>query len=153
MKSHLPPTPINPSGAASNPVPPELSHVAVLDGMPRQYAVVPYENTAYQYFAQKPLGGSTTLSGFLGSGGLLFTIEPAQPNFSFSSYLKGELGDRATDVEVGPFDAALTWADPDESGVRSHNLYWSDGAEEYSLIGVRTAAAIVNLGRTIACGG
>lgn len=25
-------------------------------------------------------------------------------------------------TQVGPYPAALTWADPDESGVRTHNL-------------------------------
>lgn len=65
--------------------------------------------------------------------------------------LKHELGDRVVEVEVGPYDAALVWADPLSNGVRPHHLSWSDGRMAHELIGVRSAEAIVDLVRDAVC--
>ena len=62
-----------------------------------------------------------------------------------------ELGDRATAVDVGRYSGALTWADPDASGLRTHNLYWFDGTYLMSLVAVRGPEDLVNMGRELAC--
>jgi hypothetical protein len=71
---------------------------------------------------------------------------------SFATYLTITFPARTTPVKVGSFDGALTWADPDANGVRTHNLYWSDGKFNYSLIVNRSADATLALGRGLVCG-
>ncbi|MBA2338070.1 MAG: hypothetical protein H0V96_10005 [Acidimicrobiia bacterium] len=45
----------------------------------------------------------------------------------------------------------VVWADPDPTGTRTHNLYWSDGAFNYALIAERSAEEILTLGRSLVC--
>lgn len=142
---------INPTGAESAPVPAKAKlAVSTIDGLERQFTVVGTNGAVYSYFLDRPLGAATR-SDFLAEGGVQVDQEPLTPDGPFAMYLLATLGDRAVPVKVGPFDGALTWADPDVKGNRSHNLYWSDGEYNYSLISNRSAAAVVNLGRTLVC--
>jgi hypothetical protein len=93
------------------------------------------------------------LSDFVRDGGIQVHREPMLDSTSFASHLLATLGDRAVPVEIGTHQGALVWADPDRYGSRTHNLYWSDGEHNYSLIAVLDAEEIVNLGRRLVCGG
>ena len=69
----------------------------------------------------------------------------------FAAYLLTTLGDRATPVYVGEHKGAMVWADPDSHGIRTHNLYWSDGTSNYAVIADLSAEATLNLGRVLVC--
>jgi hypothetical protein len=45
------------------------------------------------------------------------------------------VGDAATVIQVGPYDAALVHSSPFPGGFRTWNLYWSDSALDYAMIG------------------
>lgn len=65
--------------------------------------------------------------------------------------LLADFPDRAIPVQVGSLAGAMTWADPLANGVRTHNVYWSDGTYNYSLIANRSGAAALTLARGMAC--
>jgi hypothetical protein len=89
---------------------------------------------------------------FLANGGIVYERQPLADGESFAAYLLATRGERAIPVEVGSHRAALVWADPFPNGLRTHNLYWSDGTFNYSLIADRPAEALVTIGRGLVCG-
>jgi hypothetical protein len=151
MLSHLPPLPINPTSAEATAVPAAAIPGGSLDGLARQWATGASNGALYQYFGRNPLSPTTTVSEFFAAGGLEFDRDAAQENFSQVQYLLQELGDRAVPVEVGSFHGAITWSDPDENGIRTHNLYWGDGESEYSIHAVRAPEELVNIVRRLVC--
>jgi hypothetical protein len=120
----------------------------VLDGLSVQWAAF---GGSTLFFAESPVSGML-LSEFFASGGLQLYQEMVSDGVIFAEHLNSEIGDRATGVVIGAYNGALTWADPDLQGTRTHNLYWSDGIANYSLIGVREPAELINLGRFLECG-
>lgn len=120
-----------------------------IDGNARRYTIDSPNGSVYSYFLDRDTTGMM-LSEFVKSGGL--QLHQDLGNESFAAYLLKAFPDRAVPVKIGTFDGALTWADPDENGIRTHNLYWFDGTYNHALIGDRPAAALVNLGRQLACG-
>jgi hypothetical protein len=120
-----------------------------IDGLARQYTIDASNGSVYSYFLDADTANMMH-SDFVKLGGL--ELQQDASDQSFATYLLKELGERAVGVEVGSFDGALTWADPDENGIRTHNLYWFDGIYNYALIGDRSATDIVNLGRHLVCG-
>ncbi len=104
------------------------------------------------YYLDAPVG-SMLVSEFVDAGGVQFSKESV---FDESNSIAARLtraGDRGIAVDVGSHDGMLVWADPDQSGTRTHNLYWSDGAFDYALIADRGAEEILALGRTLVCSG
>lgn len=142
--------PINAEGRSSDPVPAGAQLTNSIDGRTRQYTLAGSNGAVYSYFLDRPLGKATP-SEFLAMGGIQVEQEPVTADGSFAAYLVATLGDRATAVKVGPFDGALTWAEPLANGIRSHNLYWSDGTYNYSVIADRPAEAILAIGRSMVC--
>jgi hypothetical protein len=142
--------PINPTGAQSGPALVRGTLPTTIDGLPLQWFSHSAAGT-FAYYWDLPIEPTTTVDTFGGSRGVEFQVVPRDGGSSFASMLLAEFGDRATPVEVGPFDGALTWHDPDVNGLRRHGLYWSDGQVHYSLIADRPAEEIVNLGRHFAC--
>lgn len=61
--------------------------------------------------------------------------------------------DRTTLVEVGPHRAALTWADPDERGVRQHHVLWTEGHHQVDVQAVRAPEDLVAAVREWTCAG
>lgn len=120
-----------------------------LDGLPLQLALT-NGDALYRYFLDGPIPKTMTPEQFWAAGGVQFERDPAQSD-DFAAFLLEELGERALPVEIGPYRGALTWADPTPSGVRTHNLYWSDAESSYALIAVRSPEAMVNLARGIVC--
>lgn len=142
---------LNPSGAGTPAIPTDaLVPSNTLDGLPLQWAAAGEADTLYRYFLDRPHSADLTISTFLAAGGVEFDRDPARGE-SFAAYLLASEGERAVAVDLGPYQAALTWADPLENGVRPHDLYWSDGMFNYGLIADRSAVALVNLARGMVC--
>ncbi|HET7685891.1 MAG TPA: hypothetical protein VFM19_05785 [Candidatus Limnocylindria bacterium] len=121
-----------------------------LDGLPLWWSVATESGEVYQYFAAQAVPDAVSTADFFGADGLLLERSPGADD-AFIQYLLTELGERAVPVNVGGYQGALTWADPLSNGVRTHNLYWFDGAHTYALVGDRPAEALINLGRNLAC--
>ena len=92
------------------------------------------------------------VSEFISGGGIQVHKEPVIDEAPFASYLLTTLGQRAVEVKVGDYQGALVWADPDSKGIRTHNLYWSDGEYNYALIADLSAQATLNMTRILVCG-
>jgi hypothetical protein len=123
-----------------------------IDGLSVQWSITGDDGSVSRYFLKEPLPPEIGYGDFYVAGGLTLLQAPIDP--AAGGYVEGllaELEDRATGVKVGSFDAALTWGDPLENGIRLHYLAWSDGSKNFTLIGDRSAARIVNLGRGLVC--
>jgi len=122
-----------------------------IDGQSLRWALVGEAGEVYRYFLSEPIPSQLTREEFMAKGGIEFDRDPVADGPSFAEYLIEVLGERAVRVAVADYTGALTWADPDINGLRTHNLYWSDGKYNYSLIADRSAAELVNLGRGLSC--
>lgn len=98
------------------------------------------------------LGPSTRPSQFLESGGILLN-RYASNGDSIADDLRADrdIGDRVSIVDVGPYRAAVTWADPDERGVRVHHVLWTEGYEEVDVYAVHEAELLVAATRQWVC--
>lgn len=121
----------------------------VIGGRARQHTLVIDTGAVYSYFLDRPLGGLTR-SEFIRLGGIELHQEPVN-DAPFFVHLLSVLGDRAVPVAIGSLAGAITWADPDANGVRTHNVYWSDGSHDFALIADESAAFAVSLARSIVC--
>jgi hypothetical protein len=148
--SHLPELPINPSGQELGAVPPD-ARVGSMDGLDLRWASVSGYGAVYQYFLDTDLGPTLTVPEFIAAAGIELDRDPMIDGESFASTLLSTLGDRALRVELGNHEAALVWADPESNGIRTHHLYWSDDAYNYSLIADRSPERLVTLGRELVC--
>lgn len=148
------PAPLNPAGDALSL--PTSSGVAPtsLGGLPLQFAIA-RETRLKLYYLGRPVDKLMTPDDFFSAGGLRLEHEPRLQDSQFETFAEDLLqtaGDRALPVEIGPYQGALVWADPTPtSDLRTHNVYWSDGVDEYALVGVAEPDAIVNIARSIAC--
>lgn len=149
--SFLPEVPINPSGKASLDAGDAAVPANALDNLSLQLVVGDESTLVGQYFLDRSIEPQMTTSSFLDAGGIQFARGLMPNQDSFASYLIATAGKRAVPIQIGKYQAALVWADPDINGVRSHNLYWADGAYEYQLIAVRPPEDLVNLGRSLVC--
>ena len=118
--------------------------------MPRQY-VITHGGSLYHYYLDRSLDVSMTPSTFAQVGGVQFEREQRTDKTDFATQVARESGDRAVPVDVGPYRGVITWADPASNGVRTHNLYWSDGTFEYALIADRSAEVLVTAARAFVC--
>ncbi|MBA2338522.1 MAG: hypothetical protein H0V96_12350 [Acidimicrobiia bacterium] len=107
------------------------------------------EAAYYVNASAEPMLGSE----FTRAGGVLLYRESVTDHGYTTTYIFERLGERAVQVEVGSYEAALVWADPSPAGTRTRNLYWSDGTFNYSLIAERSAEEILTLGRSVVCAG
>jgi hypothetical protein len=86
-----------------------------------------------QVFSPQAVAADATVADVIDDGGVFLIQHPA--NGDDAASVKQEVGDRAYIVSVGPYDAALVWADPFfEGDKRSYNIYWSDGTYDFSVI-------------------
>ncbi len=97
--------------------------------------------------------GPMLKSEFFDAGGLRHTKEPVVDKSYTIAYRLIQAGERGVPVDVGSYGGMLVWAEPDHTGTRTHNLYWSDGGFNYSLVAVRSAEEILALGRASVCEG
>src|SRR5918992_3289362 len=150
--SHLPDQVINPSGQQPVSIPPD-GGIESIDGLPLWGAIVSSNGALYQYFLGGDIDTSLTVPEFFATGGIELDRDPTDPENAGENFTEYVLAtsERAVEVEIGPHVAALVWADPESNGIRTHHLYWTDGAHNYSLIADRSAENLVTLGRELAC--
>lgn len=84
------------------------------------------------YYAKSAIEADTTILDLYRGGGAF--LSEAETSGQDAALVKSVIGEAATIIQVGKFDAALVHADPLANGVRTWNLYWSDGVRDYSLI-------------------
>jgi len=130
-------------------------------------AAVPHQLGGFPVVASSVAGAVTTAafgarfapgatqSSFLRDGGLILTLTPAQPTGSIANGMAddSDTGDRVSMSTVGSYAAAVTWADPDASGLRPHHVLWTDRSAgvDVNLAGVRSAAELVGIAREFSC--
>lgn len=125
-----------------------------IDGLPLRWEAGEGDEASYQYYLAGELDRRLTVPGFRAAGGIQLDREAVTDGGPYTADdVIAQVGDRAVRVQIGDFDGALVWADPESNGARPHHLYWSDGAYNYSLIAVRGPQRMVQLGREFVCGG
>ncbi len=125
-----------------------------LDGLPLRWEVGDGNRSSYQYFLRQPLDRQLTVPDFRAAGGIQFDRDLVTDGDPYTADdVIAQVGDRAVKVQVGDYDGALVWADPESNGARPHHLYWSDGTYNYTLIAVRDPERMVQLGREVVCRG
>ena len=131
-------------------IPADLASLAVLDSLQVQYSMDLGGDGEVIYFHDRPIAEGTVTSEFLGRGGIQLE-RYRMDGTTFYEVLLKEFPARAQPVKVGPFAGAMTWADPEANGVRTHNVYWADGTFNYALIADRSASSLLTLARVVAC--
>lgn len=111
------------------------------------------ERSSYQYFFEREFDPKLTAPEFLGARGIQLDRESVDGDPYTAADVIGQVGERAVAVQIGDYEGALVWADPESDGVRPHHVYWSDGNYNYTLIAVREPQRMVQLARELACGG
>ena len=152
MKQELP---LNQSGVGPKlPDSPGLAPGSI-DGKPLTFVISRVDRIKL-YYLPEPIGPSMTTAEFFAAGGIRFEHEPRLTESQFTTFAEDLIetsAGRALAVEVGPYQGALVYADPTpDSDQRTHNLYWSDGKEEFALIAVMGPEQLVNIGRGLVCG-
>ncbi|GAA4733781.1 hypothetical protein GCM10023350_16700 [Nocardioides endophyticus] len=132
---------------------PPLGLPDTLDGL----AVVGASEAEHGAGSTVAYGGAAPKEGrsaFLRSGGLLVVLSPGVAGESVARDLAGDplVADRIVQTTVGEHDAAVTWADPDESGLRPHHVLWTEpSGQEIDLVGVRAPEELVAIARDWVC--
>ena len=124
-----------------------------LDGLP-VVAAAEEEHAAGSTVAYGEAAPKQSRSEFLRSGGLLVVLSPSAAGESVAMDLAKDpvVTDRVVLTTVGEHDAAVTWADPDEHGLRPHHVLWTDpSGEQVDLVGVRAPEALVAIARDWVC--
>lgn len=112
------------------------------------------DRSSYQYFLDRPLDRELTAPGFRTAGGIQLDRDAVTDGDPYTADdVIEQVGDRAVKVQIGDYEGALVWADPESNGARPHHLYWSNGTYNYALIAVRGPERMVQLGRELVCGG
>ncbi|HYN37133.1 MAG TPA: hypothetical protein VEV82_09190 [Actinomycetota bacterium] len=125
-----------------------------VDGLPLRWQVGDGVRSSYQYFLETELDRQLTVPGFLAAGGIQLDRDLVTDGDPYTAAdVIAQVGDRAVKVQIGDYEGALVWADPENNGARPHHLYWSDGTYNYALIAVRDPQRMVQLGRELVCGG
>ena len=146
--SHLPDSPLATGGGRAVD-----SSDRRMDGLALRWAGGDGEHSSYEYFFDREFDGELTVPAFRAAGGIQLDREAHGGDPYTADDVIAQVGERAVQVQVGEFEGALVWADPESNGVRAHNLYWSDGTNNYTLIAVRDPRRMVQLAREFVCGG
>ncbi|MCW2764224.1 MAG: hypothetical protein JWO11_183 [Nocardioides sp.] len=108
-------------------------------------------SSAYALYGNANPNG-TLAANFLRQGGLQLSTYPNEAGETLASALVDQLGDRAVRVQVGSFEGAITWGDPDADGLRPHYLSWTDDSNQnYVLTGLMSAEKLLAIGRGTVC--
>lgn len=92
-------------------------------------------------------------SAFLKQGGLLFTRTKAQSGRDEAQALfnDADSAGRINLVAVGPNTAAVSWSDPDASGLRTHHVIWTAAEYDFNLEASMTPEQLVSVARSAVC--
>jgi len=91
-----------------------------------------------------------TILDLLGGGGAMF--DQIASYGKDAALVKDTIGDHATIIKLGDFDAALVESSTFFGDFRSHALYWSDGRLDFSLIIAGSSEEVVKVGQSLYCG-
>jgi hypothetical protein len=102
------------------------------------------------FYSPQLIGSTTTWIDVWAAGGMY--IEQDVDNRVDVEQLKREI-DRVVVIDLGPYDAALSWDDPYAEGVRPYRLVWTDGNHDWTLVaGFDKPESAVAVARSIYCG-
>ena len=147
-RTHLLELPITSVGQAAS------SSDRQMDNLPLRWTAGDGDRSIYEYFLGGQLDRQLTVPGFRAAGGIQLDRDAVSNGDPYTADdVIAAVGDRAVKVQIGDYEGALVWADPESNGARPHHLYWSDGTYNYGLIAVRGPQRMVQLGRELVCGG
>jgi hypothetical protein len=118
---------------------------------PLQLILLDSDGVLRLYFGGPAIAEGMTLPEFVSGGGVVVLEKPLAGQDA--DLVVTTVGSRAGRIAVGPHGGALVHADPVGTGVRTWNLYWSDGERDWSIIGGVDPETVVTLGRSLYCGG
>jgi hypothetical protein len=132
------------TGLASVMLPANLAPQVVVHFGVNQEAVV-------VYYAAGPLLPQATVVDLVRAHGMEFSRQPA--GAGSAAAVLSAVGDRAVQLKVGPYDAAIVHADPIGSDdLRAYELHWSDGTSDFMVYGNVPATDLIAAGRSLYCG-
>lgn len=103
----------------------------------------------YLYFSKGPIQEQTTIVDvYAGGGGFL---EEVATHGQDATFVKSAVGDSATIIKVGTYDAAFDVSSPWPGGFYTHGLYWSDGVRDFGLVVNGAADEVVKVAQSIYC--
>lgn len=146
--SHLPPVALATQGQRV------MSSEQRMDGLSLRWQAGDGHRSLYRYYLERELESDMTPPEFYGAGGIQLDRDLVDGEPFSADRVVELVGDRAVIVQIGNYEGALVWADPESSNEpRPHHLSWSDGNYNYSLIAVRGPQRMVQLARELTCGG
>ena len=150
-RTHLPEFPLTTAGRPASEVDAQPSSI---DDLPLRWSYGEGgKQELYLYFLGGEMG-DLTVAEFRAAGSIQLDRDPVSDGDPYTANdVIAQVGDRAVKVQIGDYEGALVWADPESNGVRPHNLYWSDGTYNFGLIAVREPERIVTLARELVCEG
>jgi hypothetical protein len=125
-----------------------------IDGLPLRWSAGDGPRASYRYFQRDEIDRGETVADFMAAGGIQLDRDAVADGDPYTADdVIAQVGERAVNVQIGDYDGALVWADPESNGARPHNVYWSDGTYNYTLRAVRGPQRMVQLAREYVCGG
>lgn len=101
------------------------------------------------YYSSAPIKQTDTFLDVIGHSGAIFIA--SSTTGTGAQRVVDTVGQRANVIQVGPYQAALTHSSTYPNGVRTYNLYWSDGTLDYSLIVNGSAAEAIQTAQSLYC--
>jgi hypothetical protein len=101
------------------------------------------------YYSREPIGSATTIVDLYRAGGVY--LSASVTSGQDAKLVVETVGDAATVIKVGAYDAALVHSSPLEGGLRTWNLYWSDGKIDYAIIGNVSVQDLVGAAQSMFC--
>lgn len=121
-----------------------------LEGGRRAVATVGFDSGTSVYYSNSKLAPSVTRPLALARGVLILdSFPPGQ--ISLPEDMRMSFPGRVVDVEVGEFDAVISWDDPNSRGTRAHRVTWNDRSSDFVLIGDLPAAELLTVARGMVC--
>lgn len=102
------------------------------------------------YYSSKPITETTTSRDVFVSGGATFVQE--ESTGKDAALVVEAIGDRATVIRVGDYDAAITHGTTmPGTSIRTWAIYWSDGKSDFALIVNGSAKDAIEAAQSIYC--
>lgn len=123
------------------------------DGLALQAILLPEveSEVVRLYYAEKPLDEQVALEDWLASR--VGVVEERAARGGTADVAMETMQGRGTLVRVGSYDAAIVLSTPISSGVKTTNLYWSDGTRDWTIIANLEPSETLDLARSIYCDG
>lgn len=139
---------LNPTGQEAAPLP-EQASIKGVGALPMAWSITGSDGASYLYFSAAPITKKTTLGEFQRAGGIQIEVTDANA-FGLNDLIE-QIGDRAVPVAIGDSQGIVVWADPNESGIRLHNVYFESGGYLYGVLANSPARDVITAAREVAC--